>query len=46
MVIDLQFDTDKFVHANQVGDWVLYAELIELHVAAGVDNTLVLTKKN
>merc|ERR1712161_86364 len=44
MAIGLQLNTDKFVRANQIGDWVLRAELIELRVGAGVDNTLVLTK--
>merc|ERR1719148_285805 len=46
MAIGVQLNEDKFVRANQVGDWVLRAELIELRVGAGVDNTLVLTKKN
>merc|ERR1712161_133948 len=46
MAIDLQLDTDKFVRANQVGDWVLRAERIELRVGVGADDALVLTKKN
>merc|ERR1711957_5235 len=46
MAIGLQSDTDKFVRANQVGDWVLRAERIELHVGVGADDALVLTKKN
>merc|ERR1711935_105651 len=43
MTIGLQLNTDKFVRANQVGDWVLRAERIELRVGAGA---LVLTKNN
>merc|ERR1712194_1002994 len=35
----------KFVRANQVGDWILRAELIELRVD-GTDKAVVLTKKN
>merc|ERR1719148_600796 len=46
MAIGLQSDTDKFVRANQVGDWVLRAERIELRVGVGADDALVLTKKN
>ena len=45
MAIGLQLKKDKFVHANQVGDWVLRAERIELRVA-GTDKAFVLTKKN
>merc|ERR1712238_44772 len=46
MAIGLQSNTDKFVRANQVGDWVLRAERIELRVGVGADDALVLTKKN
>ena len=46
MAIGLQLNENKFVRANQVGYWVLRAERIELRVGAGVDDTLVLTKKN
>jgi len=46
MAIGLQLDTDKFVRANQRGDWILRAERIELRVGAGEDDALVLTKKN
>jgi len=46
MAIGLQLNTDKFVRANQRGDWVLRAERIELRVGAGADEVLVLTKKN
>ena len=45
MAIGLQLNEDTFVHANQVGDWILRAELIELRVD-GTDKALVLTKKN
>ena len=45
MAIGLQLNEDKFVRANQVGDWILRAELIELRVD-GTDKALVLTKKN
>merc|ERR1719148_337278 len=46
MAIGLQSNTDKFVRANQVGDWVLRAERIELRVGAGANEVLVLTEKN
>merc|ERR1712194_269238 len=46
MAIGLQLKTNNFVRANQVGDWVLRAERIELRVGAGADDALVLTKKN
>merc|ERR1712238_312014 len=46
MTIGLQLNTDKFVRANQVGDWVLRAEHIELRFGTGADGALVLTKKN
>merc|ERR1712194_250006 len=46
MGIGLQLNTDKFVRANQHGDWVLRAERIEFRVGAGADEVLVLTKKN
>merc|ERR1712085_155479 len=45
MAIGLQLNEDKFVRANQVGDWILRAELIELRVD-GADKALVLTEKN
>merc|ERR1712194_258740 len=45
MAIGLQLKEDKFVRANQVGDWILRAERIELHVY-GTDKAIVLTKKN
>ena len=45
MAIGLQLEEDKFVPANQVGDWILCAELIELCVD-GADNAVVLTKNN
>jgi len=45
MAIGLQLNEDKFVRANQVGDWILRAELIELRVD-GSDKALVLTEKN
>merc|ERR1712028_52822 len=45
MAIGLQLKEDTFVRANQVGDWILRAELIELRVD-GADKALVLTKKN
>merc|ERR1712238_290135 len=45
MGIGLQLNEDNFVRANQVGDWILRAELIELRVD-GTDKALVLTKKN
>merc|ERR1712161_79578 len=45
MAIGLQLNGDTFVRANQIGDWILRAELIELRVD-GTDTALVLTKKN
>merc|ERR1719162_1830425 len=45
MAIGLQLNGDTFVRANQIGDWILRAELIELRVD-GADKALVLTKKN
>merc|ERR1712028_91262 len=45
MAIGLQLNEDTFVRANQVGDWILRAELIELRVD-GADKALVLTEKN
>ena len=45
MVIGLQLKEDEFVPANQVGDWILCAELIELRVD-DADNAIVLTKNN
>merc|ERR1712238_391159 len=38
-------NTDKFARANQVGDWILRAERIDLRVD-GTDKALVLTRKN
>merc|ERR1712194_593914 len=45
MAIGLQLNEDKYVRANQVGDWILCAELIELRVDC-TDKALVLTKMN
>merc|ERR1711865_972875 len=45
MAIGLQLNEDTFVSANQVGDWILHADIIELRVD-GTDKALVLTKKN
>ena len=45
MAIGLQLKEDEFVPANQVGDWILCAELIELCVD-DADNAIVLTKNN
>merc|ERR1712194_815865 len=45
MAIGLQLNEDTFVRANQVGDWILRADIIELRVD-GTDKALVLTKKN
>ena len=45
MVTGLQLERNTFTRANQVGDWILCAELIELRVD-GADKGLVLTKKN
>ena len=43
MAIGLQLKEDEFVPANQVGDRILCAELIELRVD-DADNAIVLTK--
>ena len=46
MAIGLKkWNTDTFVRANQVGDWVLRAERIELRIGVGTYNALVFTKK-
>merc|ERR1712194_147614 len=45
MAIGLQLNEDTFDRANQDGDWILYADIIELRVD-GTDKALVLTKKN
>merc|ERR1712194_717298 len=45
MAIGLQLKGNKFARANQVGDWILRAERIELRVD-GTDKAIVLTKKN
>ena len=45
MAIELQIKEDEFVCANQVGHWILHAELIKLRVD-GADKGLVLTRNN
>merc|ERR1712161_58570 len=45
MAIGLQSEGDAFARANQVGDWILRAERIDLRVD-GTDKVVVLTKKN
>merc|ERR1712238_497649 len=45
MAIGLQAKENTFARANQVGDWILRAERIDLRVD-GTDKVVVLTKKN
>merc|ERR1712238_437627 len=45
MAIGLQSEEDAFARANQVGDWILRAERIDLRVD-GTDKVVVLTNKN
>merc|ERR1712161_157936 len=45
MAIGLQSEGNTFARANQIGDWILRAERIDLHVD-GTDKVVVLTKKN
>merc|ERR1712238_599323 len=44
MAIGLQAKENTFARANQVGDWILRAERIDLRVD-GTDKVVVLTKK-
>merc|ERR1712161_111969 len=45
MAIGLQLEGNTFARANQVGDWILRAERIDLRVD-GTDKAIVLTNKN
>ena len=45
MAIWLQLNEDNFICTKHVGNWVFGAEVIELCVGSGVDETLVLSKK-
>merc|ERR1712194_147765 len=45
MAIGLQSEGNTFARANQVGDWILRAERIDLHID-GTDKAIVLTNKN
>merc|ERR1712194_831794 len=45
MAIGLQSEGNTFARANQIGDWILRAGRIDLHVN-GTDKVIVLTNKN
>merc|ERR1712086_709876 len=45
MAIGLQSEGNTFARANQIGDWILRAERIDLHID-GTDKAIVLTNKN
>merc|ERR1712194_961429 len=45
MAIGLQSEENTFARANQVGDWILHAERIDLRVD-GTDKTIMFTNKN